>query len=537
MQGLPTIIVSLFLTQAVLAQNLIRNPSFEENIEQLCDFVIFSNFFHRYATDWSCPTQGTTDTFSSDIPNKACWSAMPSTFTGVHPRIGNQSPRTQKRFAGIYTVDKIEYREYLQAELITPLEPGQNYCASMYVSLADEVEYASNNLGFAFYDDLIREYGFHGVLNLNPQVNETNVIEDRTNWTRVYGSFQATGAFRHMAIGNFFDNANTATILQQGRGQHYPGIAYYFIDDVSVEKLPSELVIAGDRTICEGESTILTVVEDLEEISWTSLEDAKTTLTNTATLEVSPTVTTAYRVKGKLCKTEFVDTVTVTVLPFVHPTLGEDIIKCVDDVVELDGGESYTAFLWQDNSTDRYFTATTAGNYSVQVTNEYGCSGRASITVEDKRPPFVELGEDVTLCNDEVRLQVEPGHVTYEWSNGETGTSIEPQASGKYWVAVTNECGVSADTVRVFSFSDIFIPNVLTLNNDYKNEKFEITGLSPGVYPYLKIVDRWGREVFSKNDYQGEWPAENTETPGSTYYYIASYPQCRTYKGWIQILK
>lgn len=78
---------------------------------------------------------------------------MPSTSTGVYPRIGNQSPRTQQRFAGIYTVDTIEYREYLQAELITPLEPGQNYCASMYVSLADEVEYASNNLGFAFYDE------------------------------------------------------------------------------------------------------------------------------------------------------------------------------------------------------------------------------------------------------------------------------------------------------------------------------------------------------------------------------------------------
>lgn len=97
------ILVLVFVTtQSLMAQNLIRNPSFEENIEQLCDFVIFSNFFHRYATDWSCPTRGTTDTFSSDIPNKACWAAMPSTLTGVHPRIGNQSPRTPSK-EGIWT--------------------------------------------------------------------------------------------------------------------------------------------------------------------------------------------------------------------------------------------------------------------------------------------------------------------------------------------------------------------------------------------------------------------------------------------------
>jgi hypothetical protein len=530
------ILILIITQQSIMAQNLIRNASFEENIEQPCDFVILSDFYHRYATDWSCPTLGTTDVFSSAIPNKACWAAMPSNITGVHPRIGNQSPRTLQRFAGLYTVDKIEYREYLQAELITPLEPGEYYCASMYVSLADEVEYASNNLGFAFYEDYIRVAHFEA-LDLEPQVNETAVIQDRTNWIRVYGSFKATGPFRHMAIGNFFNNANTATVLQQGRGQHYPGIAYYFIDDVSVEKLPAELLIAGNRTICEGQSTEFYVVDQLEDITWTTLTDTTATLSTNRNVEVAPTVTTAYRLKGKLCKTEFVDTVTVTVLPFEPPDLGGDIIKCIDDAVQLDAGGGYIAFLWQDNSTDRYFTATTAGAYSVQVTNEYGCSGSASITVEDKLPPFVELGEDVTLCKDKVKLQVEPGHISYDWSNGEIGISIEPRTSGTYWVSVRNECGVAADTVRVFSFSDIYIPNVITLNDDNINEKFEITGLSPGVYPYLKIIDRWGREVFSKNNYQGEWPEVNAVISGGTYYYVAAFPQCRTYKGWIHILK
>lgn len=536
MKGWVSISIGFFFTQLVLAQNLVRNPSFEEGEEDFCNPLPFASMFRHYVFHWSGPTGGTPDIFSSRIVNKSCWAAMPSTTPGVGPRIGSQAPRTGQRFAGIYTYIDWGYREYMQVELFTPLVPGEYYCASMYVSLADEVQMASNNLGFYLYEDFILESS-NLVYDAQPQVNETTVIQDITNWTRVYGKFQATGPFRHMSIGNFLTNENTKVVLQQGRGAHYPEMAYYFVDDVSIEKLPNELLFTGNTTICEGQSTILSVVQALEEVTWTTLTDTTTTLSTTKSLEVSPAVTTMFRIKGKLCKSIFVDTVSVTVLPFIQPHLGDDIIKCVGDAVQLDAGESYTAFLWQDNSTDRYLRATTAGTYSVRVTNEHGCTGSSSISIEDKTPPKVDLGEDVTLCNDAITLQVEAGHTTYTWSTGDTGVSIKPRTSGKYWVTVTNECGVSSDTVRVYSFDDIFIPNVITLNHDDINEAFEITGLTPGIYPSLKIVDRWGREVISKNDYRGDWPGSNSNLPSGTYYYIVSFSGCRSYKGWINLLR
>ena len=52
--------------------------------------------------------------------------------------------------------------------------------------------------------------------------------------------------------------------------------------------------------------------------------------------------------------------------------------------------------------------------------------------------PLVDLGEDITTCDESVTLDAGEGYDSYLWSNGETTQSIEVSESGDYSVEVGN---------------------------------------------------------------------------------------------------
>lgn len=50
----------------------------------------------------------------------------------------------------------------------------------------------------------------------------------------------------------------------------------------------------------------------------------------------------------------------------------------------------------------------------------------------------IELGEDITTCNESVTLDAGEGYDSYEWSTGEDSQTIEISESGDYSVEVSN---------------------------------------------------------------------------------------------------
>ncbi|MCX6245029.1 MAG: gliding motility-associated C-terminal domain-containing protein [Bacteroidetes bacterium] len=70
---------------------------------------------------------------------------------------------------------------------------------------------------------------------------------------------------------------------------------------------------------------------------------------------------------------------TIPVLPTPVVTLTDQPYLCAGETSTLDAGRDYTSYLWQDNSTGRYFDASDAGLYWVTVTDSLGC--KASDTV------------------------------------------------------------------------------------------------------------------------------------------------------------
>lgn len=467
---------------------------------------------------------------------------MPSFNYNYNYYIGSRLPRTGNRFAGIYAYSgdyqEICYREYLQTKLIEPLQQGEVYCAEAFVSRAQSPYFASNGLGFYFSKNKV-EQGNYENLQFTPQIVYNQIITDTINWVEISGTFEATAAADYLIFGNFYDDPETQAVPTKVIPGAYYQFSYYFVDDVSIEKMPyDKFLFSGITTICQGDSIEILANAGVKNVTWTSLADTTIIISNTPWLKDKPLSTSSYRVTAKGCKKKIIDTVTVTVINLPIIDLGSDTTLCAGTTLTLDGGEHHT-YTWQDNSTDRYFYVLDPGDYRVKVTNTFGCQSIDSLSVYYNHAPQIDLGKDLLNCdNDFILLHAGPGQKKYEWSTGVKDSVYAPSSPGQYWVRVENQCGVSSDTITIHSLDDLFIPNVLTVNSDDTlNRYFTIKGIGSDTYGRLVLYNRWGQQIYADDNYKNDWPADPDRIPSETYYYTLAYPNCPSRKGWLKVIK
>ena len=84
---------------------------------------------------------------------------------------------------------------------------------------------------------------------------------------------------------------------------------------------------------------------------------------------------------------------------------------------------------------------------------------------------------------------------------------------------------------------NISIPNIITPNNDGKNDIFEIKGITGFPGSRLLVFNRWGNEVYKSENYDNTW--DGSGLADGTYYYLfelnTGSGKPTVYKGWIYI--
>lgn len=219
--------------------NLVPNPSFEEADTCAVQLGYLPNGVPVHWFSFS----GTPDYFRSCVPEGSInWVPQSG--------IVYQQPYDGGSYSGLLTYDfGNNNREMIGAELINPLEEGTTYYASMWVNAGTggnavgNFAISTNNIGMLFTME-----PYFWVTGMQPfglrnyaQVYHSEVVTDTAGWTLVSGSFVADSAYRYIAIGNHFTDANTLrdTIAV---GQY--NMAYMPVDAICVSVKPTGCPLA-----------------------------------------------------------------------------------------------------------------------------------------------------------------------------------------------------------------------------------------------------------------------------------------------------
>ena len=230
-------------------------------------------------------------------------------------------------------------------------------------------------------------------------------------------------------------------------------------------------------------------------------------------------------------------------------SISEDIEICGGESTQLSasGGVGY---IWTDSNNafvsdiaNPVVSPDSTSLFKVTVIDSNGCIFEDSLTVS----VIPEVTADFNVnklfnCGSVPLVSFENTSINAEtilWDFGDGNTSDEAspfyefEGFGDYEVTLSaSSQGCLHQKKTVVSVSNLFIPNVVTLNNDGANEKFQ---LSFGEPMSVTIFNRWGKKLFESNNYQNDWPQKDIR-PG-VYYYEALFPNGTPCNGWVHVLK
>lgn len=156
------------------------------------------------------------------------------------------------------------------------------------------------------------------------------------------------------------------------------------------------------------------------------------------------------------------------------------------------------------------------------------------------RPDFSSL--DVIFENQSLNAD------RFDWSFGDGGTSTDKNPTHYYSAglnmdsveypivmrAINSALGCSdSASARVKIGNPLFIPNLVTDNQDGFNDAFFIRGIEAGKWSII-IYNRWGKEVYQNPNYRLDWTGRAVD-PGVYFYELKNPTGERSFRGWIVV--
>lgn len=121
---------------------------------------------------------------------------------------------------------------------------------------------------------------------------------------------------------------------------------------------------------------------------------------------------------------------------------------CKNDTLEIIAPLINANYLWQDSSTQSFFTAIGPGHYQLTMSNECG-SKEYNFAIDTLTQINIDLGQDKKICPGDSILLSGQLSTPYQWNTGQIDTSIWVKIGGEYIASFTGPCGLASDTIVV----------------------------------------------------------------------------------------
>ncbi len=256
----------------------------------------------------------------------------------------------------------------------------------------------------------------------------------------------------------------------------------------AVNPLPATPTVAADKptTFCQGDNTVLRASADNVRYNWSDGQSAKTVAVGSSG-NYNLTVT-----DQNGCTSALSNTVQVTANPVpAKPTIATNgpATFCADRTLTLTAPEA-TSYAWTSGQTSRSLTISQSGNFSVRVTNQFGCQSTQSdvlaITVNPlPATPTVSAAGTTTFCAGNTVVLSATTTQNIVWSSGQTARTITVNQSGSYAAQAQDGNGCLSPYSSVISVQVNPLPAAPTLLTDKSPTLCEgdrVTFTVPGPY-------------------------------------------------------
>lgn len=292
----------------------------------------------------------------------------------------------------------------------------------------------------------------------------------------------------------------------------------------------SELTLGADIWICKGETRQITANAQAQSFEWYDVSNPDVILSNTASVTVTPSITTTYELKIlDLCDHEQTAQITVNVDLFepaivIDPASaeicpGETITLTANDAQSWEwqpGGETTQTIILNPVIPNTY-------NYTLTASSLYCIDKEATATFTVFPTPSAEFSytPDAEACTGEEIIFSyldDPAGKTFDWSFGDGGTSSQPDPTHTY-----QDAGVFTIDLRVDQYICWNDSSIQMTINPLPSPEFEADVLE-GCLPVVVRFTDLTTDAFPNADYLWEFgdgessedknPQHEYDTPG-----------------------
>jgi len=399
------------------AQNLVINPSFEDYDTCIQTFIPYG---YPIVNNWKNASVGTPGYYNycSTNPN----------FRPIGNNVGNQTPRSGSGFSGIFVyssnpniVEKL-CSDFIQVELTSSLLKDSLYCVKFFVSQCDYLKLSIDKIGvFLSNTQIISSTPCFPYL-ASLESDNGYFLNDISGWMLCKGIYKAKGGEQFITIGNFNSFANTNSVLSgTPNGDFRDSISSYYIDDVSVEMLPSYIALLSlgrDSILCDtaGFTKTLSVSQVYDSVRWN---------TGATTFNIQVSTIGTYSVTAYYGECAVKDTIVFSLfnLGIQFTSISDTAVCEVNTPVRFSVANGFDTYLWSIGDTSNYTDITPSGTYSVMTSNRcFTFTDTFTLTVFlTPAPPFVT---DTTLCEGSPEIPATALGENLNWYGNNSDTSL-----------------------------------------------------------------------------------------------------------------